>query len=35
MLYVALVVGAAALFLAWRCSRSVKDLKERNARLSS
>jgi hypothetical protein len=35
MFYVALVVGIIALFLAWRCSRSVKDLKERNARLSS
>lgn len=35
MLYVALVIGLVALFLAWRCSRSVKDLKERNARLSS
>jgi hypothetical protein len=35
MLYVALVVGAVALFLAWRCSRSVRYLKERNARLNS
>ena len=35
MLYLALLVGAAALFLAWRCSRAVKDLRECNARLSS
>jgi hypothetical protein len=35
MLYVALLVGVVALFFAWRCSRAVKDLKERDARLSS
>jgi HAMP domain-containing protein len=35
MLYVALLVGVVALFLAWRCSRAVKKLKERDARLSS
>jgi hypothetical protein len=35
MLYVALLVGLAALFFAWRCSRAVQDLQQRNARLSS
>lgn len=35
MLYVALLVGAVALLWAWRCSRAVRDLKERNERLSS
>jgi hypothetical protein len=35
MLYVSLVVGVTALFLAWRCSRATKALKEQNARLSS
>jgi hypothetical protein len=35
MLYVALLAAAAALFWAWRCSRSVRDLRARNDRLSS
>ena len=35
MIYVALLVGAVALFLAWRCSRNVRALKERNDRLTS
>jgi hypothetical protein len=35
MLYVALLVGIAALFGAWRCSRAIGTLKERNERLSS
>ena len=35
MVYVALLVGLAALFLAWRSSRAAKDLKERVARLNS
>lgn len=35
MLYVALLVGAVALLWAWRCSRAVKDLRERNERLGS
>ena len=35
MTYVALSVALVALFLAWRCSRAVKDLKERNAQLNS
>jgi len=30
-----LLVGAVALFLAWRCSRNVRALKERNDRLTS
>jgi hypothetical protein len=35
MIYVALLAGAVALFLAWRCSRNVRALKERNDRLTS
>jgi F0F1-type ATP synthase membrane subunit c/vacuolar-type H+-ATPase subunit K len=35
MIYAALLVALAALFVAWRAGRAVKDLKERNARLSS
>ena len=35
MIYVALLVGAVALFLAWLCSRNVSALKERNERLTS
>lgn len=35
MLYVALLVGTVALLWAWRCSRAVRDLRERNQRLSS
>jgi hypothetical protein len=35
VIYAALLVGLVALFLAWRCSRTVRDLKERNERLSS
>jgi hypothetical protein len=35
MTYVALLVALVALFIAWRSSRAVKDLKERNTRLNS
>ena len=35
MIYAALLVALAALFVAWRAGRAVKLLKERNARLSS
>lgn len=35
MLYVALLLGAVALLWAWRCSRAVGDLRDRNERLSS
>ena len=35
MIYAALLVGLVALFLAWRCSRNVRVLKERDDRLSS
>ncbi len=35
MFYIALLVGAVALLWAWRCSRAVKDLRERNERLGS
>ena len=35
MLYVALLIGIVALFLAWRSSRATGQLKERYSRLSS
>jgi len=35
MLYVALLIVVLALFLAWRSSRAVRGLNERNDRLSS
>jgi len=35
MLYVALLMAGVALFVAWRCSRATRQLKERNSRLSS
>jgi hypothetical protein len=35
LIYAALLVGLVALFLAWRCSRVARNLKERNDRLSS
>ena len=35
MVYVALLVGLAALFFAWRSSRATKGLRERVARLNS
>jgi hypothetical protein len=35
MIYAALLASAVALFLAWRCSRNIGALKERNDRLTS
>lgn len=35
MIYVALLVGLVALFMAWRSGQAVKDLKARNAQLNS
>jgi hypothetical protein len=35
MLDVALLLGLAALFFAWRCNRAVKELRERNTRLNA
>ena len=35
MVYIALLIGLAALFFAWRSNRAAKDLRERVARLNS
>lgn len=35
MVYIALLVGLAALFFAWRSNRAAKDLRERVTRLNS